>query len=607
MKFKKTVSAAAALAMSVSAFAGIGITARAYEDGVLLTENFDGDENIFNASVIEDGQVGKVLNGGSTKTATFAAPYKVDEGKQINVNFTAYQCWGNRGSFTVSLKNSKNDNIASYTYNLNPMDISPVIIGEETQPALQDTGRYQSLGVNNQGANNFYNNRTNDRYYVTTAGNNTAVTISVDSYGLVTMRFYLQKNGSNTTVDNTVRAVLPADTTLDISSIEVSGSDLCGIDNLEISQSTSTTVPVNYTINYRLDSTSDPVYTANGTSVDGVVVTADRVVNTDSGNRYYTVADSLPTLTLDSDGTNVLNVIVRAAYVYTVSASSNTGISFAEGSVIEGDSFTYSYPQYLTDTTGKVTHVVADSTFTKTETPTQDYPYTVNYEAYTGTAYFAETSIGNTAVDDADFSDGSATRGLAPDSSVEVITVPESGVYKITTRGATTSVGNNDSFTLYKNSTDETNRLYTQDLNYASVNYVSTESTPDIELNKGDKILVVVSRTQVIFDSILLEKTDDLETTSISANATSVSSFIDADNNESQVWEASIEGSAGTTLSKLQATATYTTDSDPSTTLTNSSNELDITNITGEAGVYAAVVLENTQDVNISGVTVTLK
>ena len=144
-------------------------------------------------------------------------------------------------------------------------------------------------------------------------------------------------------------------------------------------------------------------------------------------------------------------------------------------------------------------------------------------------------------------------------------------------------------------------------MNYASVNYVSTESTPDIELNKGDKILVVVSRTQVIFDSILLEKTDDLETTSISANATSVNSFIDADNNESQVWEASIEGSAGTTLSKLQATATYTTDSDPNTTLTNSSNELDITDITGEAGVYAAVVLKNTEDVNISGVTVTLK
>lgn len=95
--------------------------------------------------------------------------------------------------------------------------------------------------------------------------------------------------------------------------------------------------------------------------------------------------------------------------------------------------------------------------------------------------------------------------------------------------------------------------------------------------------------------------------TELTADATLASSFIDADNNESQVWEASIESSAGTTLSKLQATATYTTDSDPNTTLTNSSNELDITDITGEAGVYAAVVLENTQDVNISGVTVTLK
>lgn len=95
--------------------------------------------------------------------------------------------------------------------------------------------------------------------------------------------------------------------------------------------------------------------------------------------------------------------------------------------------------------------------------------------------------------------------------------------------------------------------------------------------------------------------------TELTADATLASSFIDADKNESQVWEASIEGSAGTTLSKLQATATYTTDSDSNTTLTNSSNELDITNITGEAGVYAAVVLENTQDVNISGVTVTLK
>ena len=131
-----------------------------------------------------------------------------------------------------------------------------------------------------------------------------------------------------------------------------SGSSTNNLTSIAVSQCTQDVTNADYTINYKEG--DNVVKTVSSTSVVDDVITAATAIDGEgdyAGNHYLITAASAPSMTL-VDGTNVLNVPVRAPYTATLSitttinGSSNTESSTLTETDDKDCSWTYAYPMY---------------------------------------------------------------------------------------------------------------------------------------------------------------------------------------------------------------------------------------------------------------------
>lgn len=238
-------------------------------------------------------------------------------------------------------------------------------------------------------------------------------------------------------------------------------------------------------------------------------VTAALLDNSDNtiGFAFYTAtgreqAISGITLTVESSD----EAIKPISYAVNLVDENNKVLKsiFANEELIPGTKIDYVYPKYLTDDTGKVTYVCDANTFSGSVSPMEAGTTDVKYSAYKGTAYFveAENVINKTKMESANYSSGAAMRGF--NTNMDLFTVPETGVYRLSYAVCSNNVGATRQFVV--SAGDE--EIVNKDVNW-SVNKVTADGTiteAAMTFNEGTVIKAKGSDTNIILDYILLEK-----------------------------------------------------------------------------------------------------
>lgn len=163
----------------------------------------------------------------------------------------------------------------------------------------------------------------------------------------------------------------------------------------------------------------------------------------------------------------------------------------------------YAYPKYLTDENGKVTYVCDANTFSDSVSPVESGTTEIKYSAYKGTAYFveAENAINKAKMESANYSSGAAMRGF--DKNMDLFTVPETGVYRLSYAVCNHNTGRDCQFIV---SVDD-KEIVTKDVNWSVNKIASTIITEDAMVFDKDAVIKAKgSSTNLILDYILLEK-----------------------------------------------------------------------------------------------------
>ena len=248
----------------------------------------------------------------------------------------------------------------------------------------------------------------------------------------------------------------------------------------------------------------------------------------DNTAKYIYVENNASSQTIAEDGSTVVIVKFRIAdkYGYTVNAvDENNKIlkTIYDNSVFEGEPLTYSYSKYLTDESGKVTHVCTLNTFANTVTPTEQSNATIEYKSYTGTAYFVEaedTKAFVGSVTNNQLSGNNSGRSpKASDGIVKFFDIKETGVYNLTYVVFSNNTNSKDiTSDVLKNEESLENVVVDWSYNYAQTK--GTKTLSDLELNAGDAINVHPSNSNITYDYMLLELKSSLVTVSSLGYAT---------------------------------------------------------------------------------------
>lgn len=164
----------------------------------------------------------------------------------------------------------------------------------------------------------------------------------------------------------------------------------------------------------------------------------------------------------------------------------------------------YAYPKYLTDENGKVTYVCDANTFSGSVSPVESGTTEIKYSAYKGTAYFieAEKVINKAKMESANYSSGAAMRGF--DKNMNLFTVPETGVYRLSYAVCSNSVGKDRQFFVSAGEDEIVNKVVNWSVNKVTADGTITEAA--MTFNEGTVIKAKGSDTNIILDYILLEK-----------------------------------------------------------------------------------------------------
>ena len=271
---------------------------------------------------------------------------------------------------------------------------------------------------------------------------------------------------------------------------------------------------------------AEQLYTATFTESSGltpeVKVYSDEACTTEvsaatlkSNTKYYYVAtlagyeDCKGEFTVGTENPSISFTMVKKAlftyHVNLVDESDNVLLTvYTTDEAYEGLPVNYSYPKYLTDENGKVTYVCELSKFSGSVSASKDAPTNVKYKAYKGNAYFVEGEkvISGTNVESENYSFGTAVRGF--DTDKDLLTIPESGVYRLTYAVCSNNVKAVRQFIVSANDQEIVNK----DVDW-SVNKVLSDGTiteADQAFAKGTVIKAKGSDTNIILDYILLEK-----------------------------------------------------------------------------------------------------
>lgn len=178
---------------------------------------------------------------------------------------------------------------------------------------------------------------------------------------------------------------------------------------------------------------------------------------------------------------------------------------FSNDKLVAETKVDYAYPKYLTDENGKVTYVCDANTFSGSVSPVESGTTEIKYSAYKGTAYFveAENAIKNkTKVESANYSSGAAMRGF--DKNMDLFTVPETGVYRLSYAVCSNSVGKDRQFFVSAGEDEIVNKVVNWSVNKVTTDGTITEAA--MTFNEGTVIKVKKTDTNIILDYILLEK-----------------------------------------------------------------------------------------------------
>lgn len=177
---------------------------------------------------------------------------------------------------------------------------------------------------------------------------------------------------------------------------------------------------------------------------------------------------------------------------------------FSNDKLIAETKVDYAYPKYLTDENGKVTYVCDANTFSDSVSPVESGTTEIKYSAYKGTAYFveAENAINKSKMESANYSSGAAMRGF--NTNMDLFTVPEAGVYRLSYAVCSNNVGKNRQFFVYADDDEIVNKGVQWSVNKVTTDGTITEAA--MTFNEGTVIKAKGSDTNIILDYILLEK-----------------------------------------------------------------------------------------------------
>lgn len=238
-------------------------------------------------------------------------------------------------------------------------------------------------------------------------------------------------------------------------------------------------------------------------------VTAALLDNSDNtiGFAFYTAtgreqAISGITLTVESSD----EAIKPISYAVNLVDENNKVLKsiFSNEELIPGTKVDYVYPKYLTDDNGKVAYVCDANTFSGSVSPVETGTTEIKYSAYKGTAYFieAENAINKSKMESANYSSGAAMRGF--NTNMDLFTVPEAGVYRLSYAVCSNNVGQNRQFFVYADDDEIVNKGVQWSVNKVTADGTITEAA--MTFNEGTVIKAKGSDTNIILDYILLEK-----------------------------------------------------------------------------------------------------
>lgn len=223
--------------MSASAWAqSAGINSMPYTTDFSSVNPFDG------GSVVDGSNVSSVLNvNNTTATATFNiegnTPYVLADKEEVTVSFTAFHGWlGSGANQSVSLLNSEDVVLASYTYNLGSCNLTGVTVAGKAASVTAYNLQSKAASKNANGLDN-----GKSQGYVTTEGNNPVITFTVAKSGRCSVNV---KKGA-ASIDNTYVNTADAGVKMDIAKIVITcgsnnGDRTICIDDLSITTGTVT-------------------------------------------------------------------------------------------------------------------------------------------------------------------------------------------------------------------------------------------------------------------------------------------------------------------------------------------------------------------------------
>lgn len=176
---------------------------------------------------------------------------------------------------------------------------------------------------------------------------------------------------------------------------------------------------------------------------------------------------------------------------------------FSNDKLVAETKVDYAYPKYLTDENGKVTYVCDANTFSDSVSPVESGTTEIKYSAYKGTAYFveAENAINKAKVVSANYSSGAAMRGF--DTNMDLFTIPETGVYRLSYAVCNYNVRKDCQFVLSVNDKE----IATKDVDWSVNKIASATITEDAMVFDKDAVIKAKgSNGYLILDYILLEK-----------------------------------------------------------------------------------------------------
>lgn len=338
--------------------------------------------------------------------------------------------------------------------------------------------------------------------------------------------------------------------------------------SIKIQETVSSAASVDYTINYQLSGTT--VKKAEGTDYDETVITAETVIDGEGeyeGNHYLIVAETAPTLTLDADGTNVLNVPVRAPYTATLSVTTtingsstivNTPLTETDDKVCGWSRKWSLYSQkdgvyYKVDDTSKFSE---SGTFTDGETISKTDVYST---AESDIVFFAEVeNLSNNAYADENVSYSGGGSAMIGGSKVAWLLNLPAGYYAITGyeleddkvfRGMTLRKSNSVATDqVIVDVTSQTDHIMTGDFMLPQATGVNLSGT-----TLNNKV-----NQSVRLDYVIIRKTDDLPPTEkiavkSASFATYVSNYnLDFSSAKTKAYKVAVESKGVATLTEVE-------------------------------------------------------